>query len=737
MNRIHGGRLALALLACAVPVFGQSLPSTAPLPPNPDFSKAMVAGIDRMALGLIEKSKESRRPTREKLRAAIGLVDARLPVLALELMGDTTRPALLKETANATVRRARWPVLEGVWGEGLLIHPKGKVRARVVLIPDAGFAPESMVTEAMLASGCQIVIPALVDRATTHSRTDSLGISTNIPHREWIYRQSFELGRHIIGHEVQKTLAVVDWFKTFTGTEPVVVAGFGEGGMQALLAAAIDDRISAVYSAGYFGPRENVWREPLDRNVFGLLRDFGDAEVVSLLARRPVVVHRTRYPELALPKPASQGARAVAAPGQLVVVEKPDFDSEAARALALEPGARLLAADAKVGGLEISRHLAGDDRLSWLTETAGAGSGMVGLPADAGRQKRLVRDLERFTQSLLPRCEAERARDFWKSAPVKSIQAFEAVMQKQRDRFWNDVIGRLPDPDRPVNARSRMVRENAKVSIHEVTLDVWDGVFAWGWLCLPKDIRPGERRAVVVCQHGLEGLPADTMNEDKASSAWKSYKAFALKLAEQGFITFAPHNPYRGGDAFRTLQRKLNPLGLSLYSVINGQHQRILEWLKSQPYVADGKIAFYGLSYGGKSAMRTPAVLKDYCLSICSGDFNEWARYCVSTELPIPAYVHTIEYEIWEWNLARAFNYAEMAALIAPRPFMVERGHDDGCGTDEWVNYEFAKVRRLYDKLGIGGRSMIEHFDGPHTINGEGTFRFLREHLGRHEIPAR
>ena len=181
------------------------------------------------------------------------------------------------------------------------------------------------------------------------------------------------------------------------------------------------------------------------------------------------------------------------------------------------------------------------------------------------------------------------------------------------------------------------MRETKKVAIHEVTLDVWEDVFAWGWLCLPKDLKPGERRPVVVCQHGLEGLPEDTLNDDQTTRAWSAYKAFALRLAEEGFVTFAPHNPYRGKDAFRTLQRKLNPLGLTLYSVINGQHQRILEWLKEQPFTRPNKIAFYGLSYGGKSAMRLPAVLNDYCLSICSGDFDEWVRYCVSTELPIGA----------------------------------------------------------------------------------------------------
>ena len=65
-------------------------------------------------------------------------------------------------------------------------------------------------------------------------------------------------------------------------------------------------------------------------------------------------------------------------------------------------------------------------------------------------------------------------------------------------------------------------------------------------------------------------------------------------------------------------------------------------------------------------------------------------------------------------------NYAEMAALIAPRPFMVERGHFDGVAPDETVAYEFAKVRNLYSaKLGIGNKTRIEWFVGPHTIRQE------------------
>jgi hypothetical protein len=245
---------------------------------------------------------------------------------------------------------------------------------------------------------------------------------------------------------------------------------------------------------------------------------------------------------------------------------------------------------------------------------------------------------------------------------------------------------------------------------------------------VPKDLKPGERRPVVVCQHGLEGLPADAIEQDPKSDVFRYYGGFAAKLAEQGFVVFAPHNPYRGKTTFRQLQREANPLKASLFSVIIAQHSRMLDWLGELPFVDAKRIGFYGLSYGGKTAVRVPAVLPNYALSICSGDFNDWIRKNVSVDSPV-SYLFTGEYEMPEWNLGPTFSYAELAALIAPRPFMVERGHNDSVGLDDWVAAEYAKVRRLYDRLDIGDQTAIEFFKGGHTINGVGTFDFLHKHL--------
>ena len=171
-----------------------------------------------------------------------------------------------------------------------------------------------------------------------------------------------------------------------------------------------------------------------------------------------------------------------------------------------------------------------------------------------------------------------------------------------------------------------------------------------GYLLLPKDLRGGERRPVVVCQHGLEGLPDSVITEDRSSRAFQHYRAYAVRLVERGFIVYAPHNPYRGGTVFRQLQRKANPLRLTLYSFILGQHQRTLDWLRSLPFVDPERIGFYGLSYGGLSAVRIPSMLDGYALSICSACFNDWTRKILALDFRA-AYVFTAEYEQFRFNL--------------------------------------------------------------------------------------
>jgi dienelactone hydrolase len=730
-----------------------SLPGTELLAPEADRGAVMVAGISKFIDGLTQAAALD-RPGRwaattpaaqpARLRELIGAQDPRLQPVAMELVATQDEPALVAETDQVTVQRVRWPVHEGTFGEGLLVTPKNsQPLARLIFIPDPAQTPEQLLglqpghepRQVFLNSGCQILIPALVDRNTEFSRSPTLDRAALVSHREWIYRQSFIQGRHLIGYEVQSMEAAMDWLSAQTPTTlPISVLGFGEGGLIALYTAALDLRVNSALVGGYFGPRETLWQEPIERNVQHLVAEFGDAGIAALVAPRTLLIENAHFPTLP-PTPSDATGRSIAAPGQITSFTLAQVESEADKArLLAQQSEPWLHVFPKADAQEMMRLLFPAATVRALAERPRRAASPLpqadhSVFANA-RQARLVKQWSAHSQELVVTAEQTRETDFWKPLPLTDPAAFEKAIQPQRERFWEEVIGRLPDPQMPARPRSRKLHETDRVSLHELELDVWQDVTAWAWMALPKDLKPGEKRPVVVCQHGLEGLPEHCYETAADSRAFAAYKAFALRLAEQGFITVAPHNPYRGGHDFRVLQRKLNPLGLSLFSVITGQHQRLLEWLQQQPFTQPDRIAFYGLSYGGKSAMRIPAVLPGYCLSICSGDFNEWVRKNMRSDLRM-SYLFTHEYEIWEWDLGHRFNYAEMAALISPRPFMVERGHNDGVGLDEWVAYEFAKVFRLYSKLGLAERCEIEYFDGPHTINGVGSFDFLRRYLPR------
>ncbi len=212
-----------------------------------------------------------KHPSRDRLAEILGVVDKRVQFSTLD-------QTLLTRTKTYSVYRVRWPALDGAFAEGLYFKPLVKPVGRAVAIPDADQTPEaSDIGPRLAAQGYEVLALAILDRSDTYSGNPNVRM-TNQPHREFLYRMAFPLGRHIIGYEVEKILAAVDWFARQPPQVPIVVSGYGEGGMLALDAAALDSRIATAVVSGYFGPRDALWQEPIFRNVWSFNRDFGDAE---------------------------------------------------------------------------------------------------------------------------------------------------------------------------------------------------------------------------------------------------------------------------------------------------------------------------------------------------------------------------------------------------------------------------------------------------------------------------
>lgn len=766
------------------------LPGTVPLTWNfsPDeISEEMMKGAHRLIDREIAASMHRRQftwnrefssrevyersvdPQRQQLRTYIGALDRIAPTANYNVGFEESQPQVqmqrfaafgdpevVVETETYTIYQVRWPVLHGVHGEGLLVQPKSKPFAQVIALPDADHTPEQLLglqtgiaevsqfARRLAENGYQVLVPVLIDRSPLPKEKNEQS------HREWIYRQAFHMGRHIIGYEVQKVIAAIDWLKQTDAALKLGLVGYGEGGLIAFYSAAIDTRVDAVLVSGYFNTRQEVWNEPIYRNVWGLLTAFGDAEIASLIAPRALVVeHSALPPEVAHRNPLGYQPEVYSYTGHKGKLTTPafeDVENEFQRIDQLVPEdfqSRTLLHNGNGQPLPFGSEQA----LGRFAESLGLTADLPlsnHLPVDGRkafqakeRQIGQVKELENHVQWLIRDSDYNRNEFFlyrampdfknreWSTKsyhPYFSPQPFVEAGEDFRTYFWEEVLGKFDQPLADPKPRTRKIYDEVLWSGYEVVLDVFEDFVAPGVLLLPKDIKEGERRPVVVVQHGRNGVPEVMIKGNT------SYYDMAAKLADRGFVVYAPYGLFRGEDQYRWLDRKANAIKKSLFSFIIAQHDQTLRWLGSLPYVDPSRIAFYGKSYGGETAMRVPAVLKGYALSICSADFGDWTRKVADTRYH-NSFMNTIEWEMPYFNMGSTFSYAEMAYLIFPRPFMVERGRHDRVQPDEWVAYEYAKVEHLYDQFNMKDKTEIEYFNGGHASRNEGVFKFLHKHL--------
>ncbi|MXY26732.1 hypothetical protein F4Y59_01030, partial [Candidatus Poribacteria bacterium] len=473
----------------------QTLHGTTLLTLEGDLAARMVETLDGYVTDAVASSPEKRgalwnrdysshdaylksvEPNREQFRKQIGCLDERLPIEELSYVATTRTSARILESEKYTVSRVRWQVFDAVDGEGLLLEPTQNVpiTGQVIALPDADWTPEMIAgvtadlppnaqfARRLAQAGCRVVVPLLINREDTYSGNPTLGAMTNQPHREFIYRMAYQLGRHIIGYEVQKVLSLVDWMSH--ADVPIGVIGYGEGGLIALYSAAVDTRIQATAVSGYFQSRQAVWREPIYRNVWGLLHEFGDAEIASLVAPRPLIIEASRGPEIAGPPPPRSG-RGGGAPGQLVSPPLDAVKSEFDRArdcyqqLGAESAVHLISPEDRLPGAQ-------DTLRTLLTELGAEGVSIDNspllAPSDvddfdyAAQQQRQFMQLVNLTQRFLREAASRRQQFFLEKTDTSSLESWGETCRDPKVYFWDEVIGRCPAPDVPANPRTRLI----------------------------------------------------------------------------------------------------------------------------------------------------------------------------------------------------------------------------------------------------------------------------------------
>ena len=289
-----------------------------------------------------------------------------------------------------------------------------------------------------------------------------------------------------------------------------------------------------------------------------------------------------------------------------------------------------------------------------------------------------------------------------------------------------DMLGLDPLPRRlPLQPVVTGVVEHPEFVVERLQFQSLPGLYVTGNLYRPVQQAGPLPTVLYVCGHGQvkkDGISFGNKTHYQHHGAWfarNGYVCLTIDTLQLGEIEGVHHGTHRLNRWWWN-SRGYTPAGVEAWNCI-----RALDYLETRPEVDASRFGVTGRSGGGAYSWWI-AALDDRirCAVPVAGITNlrdHVVNGCVEGHCDCMYFVNT-----YRWD------YAKLAALVAPRPLLISNTDKDPIFPLEGVVDIHRQVRHIYQLYGAGDQLGLQITEGPHADTQElhlHAFRWFNRHL--------
>ncbi len=295
---------------------------------------------------------------------------------------------------------------------------------------------------------------------------------------------------------------------------------------------------------------------------------------------------------------------------------------------------------------------------------------------------------------------------------IKDLETWEKKRGTYRKQLF-EMLGLSPLPPK-TDLKPQITNSTTSdgIIVENVTFQSRPGLHVTGNLYRPVK-QEGKIPAILyVCGHGSvkkNGINYGSKSHYQHHGAWfarNGYVCLTIDTLQLGEIEGLHHGTYREG-MWWWLSRGYTPAGVEAWNCI-----RALDYLQSRPEVNGDKLGVTGRSGGGAYSWWISAIDERIKASVPVAGITNLKNYvidgAVEGHCDCMFMVNT-----YQWD------YAQVAALVAPRPLLISNTDKDSIFPLDGVVDVYRETMKIYELYGVPRNLGLQITEGPHKDTQE------------------